>query len=543
MSDEMIEFQAQSLEVRDLAKREIGLFIVPWDTPIDTLQGREMFARGAFDGVDPSKVRLRMDHQNPPAGKGIALEQRDDGAHMVFKVSKTSRGDEILTLADDHVSDGASVGFMEVPGGTSIETRDGRRTRIHRKVDLAEVSTTWQPAYAQAGVTFIRSNEPEEVAPESPEVAEEAPVAEPEAAVAAPVPSEFESAVRADIARVGTSVDTFAEKMVDRIEKLEERSRSQFTIPNGNDDKPKASRGDWVSIVLKLLSGERVPDMQVRALDDLITSDNAGVVPDAISSELIGVIDPSRPFMNSTRRMDTPASGLTLTVPVINQRPTVAVQSTEKTEVDSTKTLIGTTDFVAATYAGGGDISLQLLKRSSPGFLSLYLELLAEAYALTTEAAAVADINAAGIASGGALDPEALALGSAWTNAIGSAFKRGPDTIWMSSAAVAAFIDAKADGSNAPLYSQLSANFTAGGGVGGSIQGLRAVYVPALDATANDVLVGPSRGFAWAEDGTFVLQVDNPALAGRDVAMVGIVWFAAMYPAAFTAYSVTGGGS
>jgi len=133
LSDEMIEFQAQSLEVRDLAKREIGLFIVPWDTPIDTLQGREMFARGAFDGVDPSKVRLRMDHQNPPAGKGIALEQRDDGAHMVFKVSKTSRGDEILTLADDHVSDGASVGFMEVPGGTSIETRDGRR--LHARVE------------------------------------------------------------------------------------------------------------------------------------------------------------------------------------------------------------------------------------------------------------------------------------------------------------------------------------------------------------------------------------------------------------------------
>jgi HK97 family phage prohead protease/HK97 family phage major capsid protein len=522
------------IEVRDIAKRELGLFIVPWDTVVETNLGPEMFVRGAFDEVDPTRVRLRMDHANPPTGKGISLEQRDDGGHMAFRVAKTARGDEQLTLASEGVSTGASVGFVEIPGGTTIEQRNGRRVRVHRKVDLREVSTTWQPAYERAAVTYIRSKEAE---------AEEAPVAEPEVApVMGPSNSEVESAVRADLAKIGTSVDAFAEKMVDRIEKLEERSRSQFTIP-ADQPKAKPNRGEWVQAVLKMLSGERVPEMQIRALEELITTDNAGVVPDAISSELIGVIDPSRPFMNSTRRMETPASGLTLTVPVITQRPSVAVQAAEKDQVSSTKTLITSTDFVAATYAGGGDISLQLLKRSSPSYLSLYLELLAEAYALTTEAAAVADIMAAGINSGGALDPEALALGSAWEFSVGSSFKRGPDTIWMSSAAVSAFIDAKADGTNSPLYSQLSANFTAGGGVGGSIQGLRAVYVPAMDATANDVLIGPSRGFAWAEDGTFVLQVDVPALAGRDVAMVGIVWFAAMYPAAFTAYSVSGGGS
>jgi len=528
----MIEFQAQSLEVRDLAKREIGLFIVPWDTPIDTLQGREMFARGAFDGVDPTQVRLRMDHQNPPAGKGIALEQRDDGAHMVFKVSKTARGDEILTLADDHVSDGASVGFREVPGGTDIETRDGRRLRVHRKVELAEVSTTWQPAYSQAGVTFIRNK-----------VAEEASVAEPEAAVAAPIDDNQMDALRDGFKSIGTQIDGFTEKFADRMTKLEEQQRSQFTVPSGEEPKKLATRGEWVKTVLQILSGERVPDMQLRALDDLITSDNAGVVPDAISTELIGVIDPSRPFMQSTRKLDTPSTGLTLVMPRIVTRPTVAKQSSEKGDVDSTPTAIDTVPFDAETYAGGGDISLQLLKRSSPSFLGLYVELLAEAYALTTEAAAVAKIMAAGINSGGALDPEALAIGNSWSNAVGSAFRRGPDTIWLSSAAVAAFIDAKADGTNAPLYSQLSANFTVGGGVGGSIQGLRAVYVPAMDATANDVLVGPSRGFAWAEDGTFTLQVDVPAKAGRDVAMVGILWLCPIYADAFTAYSVSGGGS
>jgi HK97 family phage prohead protease/HK97 family phage major capsid protein len=548
MSEEAVEeirttIVDPQLEVRSEHKRELGLFIVPWETVVDTNLGPEMFMRGAFSGIDPSSVRLRMDHQDPPTGRGLALEERADGAYMAFRVSKTSRGSDQLELIKDGTSVGASVGFEQVPGGTAFEQRNGRGVRVHRKVNLREVSTTWRPTYERAAVMYVRSaNDSTEVAPMADSPAPETIGAtEP---TAAPVTYDF-TPFENSMTKLNETLGTVGE----RLEKLEERSRSNFTIPSGEPEKPKASRGDWMRTVIGMMSGERISshDLETRSLADLITVDNIGVVPDAFSTELIGVIDPRRPFMQTTRKLNTPASGMSLTMPKIVTRPTVAEQAvngtpTEKAELSSTATSVTTVTFDAVSKGGAGDISLQLLKRSDPSFLGLYLELLAEAYAQEAEQEAVEALLASGTLSGGAMDPEALVLASAWQGTF-DAIRRPPDTIWLSSAAVGAFLDAKSDGTNAPLYGQITSNFSAGGGVGGSISGLRAVHVPALDSTASDVIIGPSTGFAWAEDGTYTLQVDVPAKAGRDVAIIGMLWFAPLYPAAFTVYSVAGGGS
>ncbi len=543
-ADAPASFIDPQLEIRDADKRELGMLIVPWDTVIETNLGPEMFQRGAFSEVDPKKVVLRMDHDNPPTGRGVSLEEREDGAHMGFRVSKTSRGDDQLTLVSDGTSTGASVGFHEVPGGTLIEQRNGRRVRVHRKVNLREVSTTWQPAYERAAVTYLRSQD-DAAAPaaegDAPVAEEQAPASGATETVQSAPPVTFDFT---PFERAVTSMNETATTIASRLDRLEEQTRSQFSIPDGKPHRPKATQGDWFLAALQMFTGERISqrELETRDLAELITTDNLGVVPDAFSSELIGVIDPRRPFMQSTRRLNTPASGMTLVMPKIITRPTVAQQMEEKDQLQSTETSVTTVTFDAVSKGGAGDISLQLLKRSDPSFLGLYLELLAEAYAQEAEQEAVEALLDSGVNSGGAMDPEALVLASAWSDTF-QAIRRPPDTIWLSSAAVGAFLDAKADGTNAPLYSQITANFTAGGGVGGSISGLRAVHVPALDATANDVIIGPSSGFAWAEDGTYTLQVDVPAKAGRDVAIIGMLWFAPLYPAAFTAYSVAGGGS
>ncbi len=333
-------------------------------------------------------------------------------------------------------------------------------------------------------------------------------------------------------------------RLAERLEQMDDRARSNIVIPSAPAPKESPHRGVWMQSVLRMLSGERIPDLQMRALEDIVTTDNIGVVPPTYSSEMIGVINRRRPFLESTRRLATPTSGMSLVVPRIVTRPTVAQQMTEKAELESGPTAIDTVTYDAVTKGGAGDISLQLLKRSDPSFLSLYMDLLAEAYAIDAEKEAVEALLAAGSGSdivndAGIFDPESSTLGEAWINGY-NAMYGGPDTIWLSSAAVGAFIDAKADGTNLPLYSGIQANFTAAGGVGGFVSGLRPVHVPALNATSYDVVVGPSNGFAWAEDGTYTLQVDVPAKAGRDVALVGILWFAPMYPAAFTAWALGG---
>jgi hypothetical protein len=288
--------------------------------------------------------------------------------------------------------------------------------------------------------------------------------------------------------------------------------------------------------VLRMLSGERVSDLQTRAMADLITSDNLGVVPDAFVSELLsGTIDPSRPFLETTRELPTPDAGLTLQVPVIVTRPTVGIQAAEKDDITSTTTSITTTGFDAITIAGGGDISLQLLKRSSPSYLDLYLQLLAEAYAIETEQQAISTLLDAGVTPGsGYLDPSDLTIGESWGNAV--AAKKRPTHMWMSTLGLQGFIDAKATGTNAPLYGNIAADVSVGAGPTGRISGLIPVYVPAMDGSGADILIGPRDGFAWSEDGTYTLQVDVPSKAGRDVALVGIVWLAPLYPSAFTSY-------
>ena len=541
MSDELQTIEVETdvnVQVRDVAKREIDVRLLPWDTIIETVHGQEMFARGSFaDTPNDGLMLMGMEHEarfgigqdggpkmtRHAVGRSVKVWEADDGAHATFKVGRTAAGDDLLALAEDGIVRGVSAEFVLLPDGTNIVNRGGRRVRVHTRVKATGASLTYQPAYGdRATVLAVRSQEETETVADTPDVTPEP--------VAVPPPT-------LDLAPLTRSIDDHFAKFGERLDKVEENARASFVVPAPKRNDPSISAGRWMKTALAALTGERIPAEEMRVMADLITSDNLGVVPEAHLTELIGIIDTGRPFLGSTRRIPTPAAGMTLNVPVITTRPTAGVQVNEKDDITSTETSITSTGFDALTIAGGGDISLQLLKRSDPSYLELYLQLLAEAVAENAEAEAIAALLASGVSAGtGTIDFDDLLIGEAWTNAI--AVRQRPTTMWLSSDAVAAVIDAKASGTNAPLYSNLNANFTVGGGAGGTISGLTPVYVPALDGTGTDVLIGPRNGFAWAEDGAFTLQVDVPSKAGRDVALVVIDWYCPLYPDAFTEWSL-----
>ena len=509
--------QSGFIQSFDEEKREFQFQVLPWDTFVSTSRGYEKFEKGSFEDLDPSRFVLRQRHQDPPTGRGISLEETDTHLLMGFKVARTRQGDEQIELYREGVETGVSVGFEDAAGeGTVYGTaEDGRKTIVHKKIapdKMLEVSTTYIPAFGTESkvLAYFDTREKESMSE---------PMGEAEVQTPAPVVT-FDRAILSEL----------ESKLLARIDRLEERqAASMLNVPPAEG----SAKGALI----------RQVELHIRELADIVTTDNMGVVPDAIVNEMLGRVDAGRPFLNATRRLTTPAAGTRLIVPRLVSGPAVDTQESEKHELESQATEIDTVDFGMITVGGAADLSMQLIKRSSPEFLGLFFELLGEAYATDTDDKAVDALLAeAAVVEGGEFDPASPSLGGAFSNTAAATGRlMTPDRIFLSTAAIAAFIDAvePAGGGGRPLYPGLAQ--IAGLGGGGSIPGaftLQPVWVPALDDEAVDIIVGPSRGFAWAEDGTYRLEADVPSKFGRDIALAGMIWYAPTHPAAFTTYTL-----
>lgn len=109
------------------------------------------FSQGTISWTDPKRVKLYVQHDASQA-VGFMLELNDtpEGLDYAAKVARGPEGDRALTMAEDGVWDGASIGPHE---GVKFALRDG----VYHAVSypLREISLTPQPVFDTARVTAV----------------------------------------------------------------------------------------------------------------------------------------------------------------------------------------------------------------------------------------------------------------------------------------------------------------------------------------------------------------------------------------------------
>lgn len=131
-----------------------------------------------------------------------------------------------------------------------------------------------------------------------------------------------------------------------------------------------------------LRARERIQLLQ-RTPDNTLSSDVGGLTPPQHIAQIFQVIDASRPLVASATKASL--SRGQLTYPQVDQRPEVAVQSSEKSEAGNQGMEVSMVTTTASVYLGGGDLSWQAINWSDPSALDLWFRMAAADYALKTE--------------------------------------------------------------------------------------------------------------------------------------------------------------
>jgi len=142
------------LEVREDQRHIVGI-AVPYGVQIRVGRYLETFRPGAFADHAPAPLTAThpRDAGTLPIGVSVELRDEPDGLHGVWKISKTSLGDEVLELVRDGAVSGLSIGFVPVTDRWSPDRSQVERVRAA----LDHVAIVRVPAYPAARIAALRA--------------------------------------------------------------------------------------------------------------------------------------------------------------------------------------------------------------------------------------------------------------------------------------------------------------------------------------------------------------------------------------------------
>lgn len=287
--------------------------------------------------------------------------------------------------------------------------------------------------------------------------------------------------------------------------------------------------------ILPLMGGDRqairaqAEERLERTLQNVTSTTVAGLIVPTHMTEILDIIDRSRPVVESGRSV--PLDRGSMTYPKIGTRPTVEQQQAEKTEAGTVAPTVTSETLTANTYLGATNVSWQAVNWSSPDVLQLYFALAAEAYARQTEEVAcdvledAASIGTVGTASGrlGTAGTESFAQ---WRTAVSAGFqgiyaatggRHRTNTLYLSAAR---FFQLATLGSDQTVQMSPVGNLDIGS-MTGTFFGLRVVGSYGFDQDV--AILGDSGALLIGENpGSPVeMRVIEPAIGGWEVGLIG----------------------
>jgi HK97 family phage prohead protease len=494
----------------DTNKRTLTGRIVSWNEEGSTSAGLTVFEKDSIDFSKP--VKLLLEHERTkPLGKLVDITATEQGLEATFKLAKTFAADDALEEAATGLRDGFSVGVKI----NEWKNEDG--VLKIQSSSLQEVSLVTEPAISSARVAEVAASE----TPENSEAtAEETTTKEnivSEITSEAPIATEAVEATQAPV--VTANYMAYTKPRVDL----------------------NVTAGQYLNAQIKALGGDTDARDLVAALQIATVSENTGMVPPNYLRDVIGVIDSSRPFIDSIERAPLPASGMKIFTPKLGTQATVA-QTGEGVEFSSTDTVVTFQEDNIVKFAGANVVNVELFDRSDPSFADLLVRELAASYAQKTDAYAANIAAQNSIGSTGSSIYKAIADGIADSYGV---MRFTPNRLLVAPSGGQNDIDfagllGAVDGSQRPLFAAAAPQNAGGlisqGSTAGTVAGLSLVVDPNYtgnDAGAKYGLVYPSAAMRFHESGTIELRANLVANGRIEIGLYGYVAVVNRFPTAF----------
>lgn len=521
----------------DTEPLQLSGLVVPYGETARRFGTTITFAPGCLSlPADLSTVKLLVQHDDErPVGYATEAVDTDAGLRMSFTLPNHPRAADLHGEVTNLLRDGLSVGVE--PDDATLEAitarfwgEDDADTPIVFAGDLREVSAVSIPQFNSARSDPLAA---------AAAVVTFAPERSPMSTTTAPRPTHTDPPDPTPDVQVmaGQVIETPPAPTLDELAAAVQARMGSATVRGAHPLARFASFGEYAT------AARDDPRLQL-ALVDQITTDNPGLVQPTWLTEIIGILAEASPVATALAGGPLPADGMEINWPTYtgNYKTLVQKQLTEKTGIHSEKVSFGkSAPAPVETFAGGSDISYQLLKRSSPSYLDAYNRIMALAYAWCTEQV-VSDYLVAAADGYQPFDPAAGNASDFKSALFGASTQVWRATGTPATAVMVALNYFETLGGmpgleNAKYGTQNVAGTASAATLEIDVNGLKITPAPAFPD--DTIIVTNKQAAQYRKDGPYTVTAEDVEKLGRDVAVWGMGAFLPFRPAGIVALGAT----